>query len=608
MATETSSESTETRPSASPTAAQPTRRAAWGELLVCLAAVLAVLLSLVNLASPWEGDQPAKATQIAHAVDTGGYFQFGSAPNYYRPDLFACYYFVSSIGFRLFGGELFGFMNLLSVVFGVVAIGSAAYYQQQALGIRPVWSVLTLLSMPLVFVSFSYGNEVACGCAFYYLSLAMLTCDRRLAFYASAAPMAASVFCRPEFVFQAPFWLAAACLVGRIGQGEPPRVRHAGVLVAALAVCGVLVWAALVRAIPNPSTTFGFKNNLKLVVAYLTYTFNPTVVLLLVPGYWLLAKRHGRYALAHLLMLAPLPFYLADRFSSPKYVLMLAVFYSLPVAYLLQRASRWGRAAIVSAILVWVVAAVSPFGVFGANGGSVWYVPTADGPIPTGSYAAFFGKARAGVYQAKQRQHIAVAEALMEYNASAAPETRIIGYTPRVVYPYAELVRSRAGKPTSKGGPLFRDRDASATSLVSPRTGYLRMLWLKDEDDQRYRSWLEQGRVRGVLSDASAVFPRLVEIGEAVPEATDPDLGRRVLWIDERFGGYLVCELPSYVNEYDSLSWVPADRVGEIDLTPVYQDARFAAYEQEVEGAEYFGYVWPRRYFSFQHPGKKFKN
>ena len=174
-----------------------------------------------------------------------------------------------------------------------------------------------------------------------------------------------------------------------------------------------LLWILLVREIPESPLSFDFKTNFMLMAAFLSYPFNPSVVIIAAIGWLALWKINFRYAMVHLLLVLPLAFYFRN-LSSPKYVILFILFYGIPASLLLSRAAWYVRACGVAAILFWWVVGLSNFGVFGPGRAALWYVPTADGPIPTGGYVTFYERAREGFYQAKQEERITLTSKLAE--------------------------------------------------------------------------------------------------------------------------------------------------------------------------------------------------
>src|SRR5690606_20452971 len=101
----------------------------------------------------------------------------------------------------------------------------------------------------------------------------------------------------------------------------------------------------------------------------------------------------------------------ASNLASPKYIASLVFFVTIPAADVLARSTWRARSlALVAFASLWIVS-VSPRGISGPNQGALWYLPTVDGPCPTGSYATFYNRTRRGFYQFKQVDHIDSARA-----------------------------------------------------------------------------------------------------------------------------------------------------------------------------------------------------
>ncbi len=354
-------------------------------LAVIVGASLAIFACAVNLESPWESDQSAKAAQILEIADTNDYLLRDSLTRCYFLKLYSLYYSVSGLAYDIVGGPIFRFMNLSSILAGALLVVSTAYAIRNALGAHPLWSAAVLLSMPLVVASSTYGNEAIWALAMLALALFLATCRTSWLYYGSGVAMACAIFCRADMVFAAPFWFAWAALFRPIEEARTLLVRRMFWLAIVSGAAGGLLWILLVREIPESPLSFDFKTNFMLMAAFLSYPFNPSVVIIAAIGWLVLWKQNFRYAMVHLLLVLPLAFYFRN-LSSPKYVIVFILFYGIPASLLLSRAAWYVRACGVAAILIWWVVGLSNFGVFGPGRAALWYVPTADGPIPTGGY------------------------------------------------------------------------------------------------------------------------------------------------------------------------------------------------------------------------------
>jgi hypothetical protein len=235
-----------------------------------LLASLALFGYTVNLESPWEGDQSAKAAQIMEIADANDYLLSDSLPRCYFLKLLSLYYSVSGLVYDFVGGPIFRFMNLSSVVGGTLAVLLAAYAIRNALGVHPFWSAVVLLSMPLVVISSTYGNEAIWAVAMIALALLLATCRSPWLHYGSGAAMACAMFCRADMLFALPFWFSWLALFGPANDTRRSLTRRLIWIAIVLAATGALLWLLLVREIPEPPLSFAWKTNLMLVAAFLS--------------------------------------------------------------------------------------------------------------------------------------------------------------------------------------------------------------------------------------------------------------------------------------------------------------------------------------------------
>jgi len=72
----------------------------------------------------------------------------------------------------------------------------------------------------------------------------------------------------------------------------------------------------------------------------------------------------------------------------------------------------------------------------------------------------------------------------------------------------------------------------------------------------------------------------------------------------------MIFETPYFVADYRSTSWVPTGRAAELApaAEPIYQDDEFAAFDQPVEGATVYGYVWPAKYYRMKSPRQRHRD
>jgi hypothetical protein len=583
--------------------AESTRRA--GEYItpaVILAASLAIFAYTVNLESPWESDQSAKAAQILEIADANDYVLSDSLTRCYFLKLYSLYYSVSGLVYEIVGGPIFRFMNLSSIAAGTLLVLSTAYAIRNALDVHPLWSAAVLLSMPLVVLSSTYGNEAIWALAMLSLALFLATCRTSWLYYGSGVAMACAIFCRADMVFAAPFWLAWAALFSPFEKTRTRLMRRVFCLAAVSGAAGALLWLLLVREIPESPLSFDFKTNWVLMAAFLSYPFNPSIVIIAAIGWLAIWKLNPRYAIVHLLLVLPLVFYFRN-LSSPKYVIVFILFYAIPAALLLSRAAWYVRACGVAAILFWWVVGLSNFGIFGPDRAALWYVPTADGPIPTGGYVKFYERAREGFYQTKQQERIALTSKLAEAGQIIGSDVRVLGQYDTISEPYVRVHRRRAGQEFDPVvPPLAKEGD---TKFVMVRTGYVGLGRFAPKWVETIRAYLDKGQVRPVFADEAQAkpFPDVVEIGEQVPEGTNRALGRRIAFLQDYYQGHMAFELPEFIADYAATSWTVSPKQATDASNRIYKDDEFIGFDREESGArQLLGFPWPARIYNFRAP------
>lgn len=568
--------------------------------IVILLATLASFFFALNWTSPWESDQPAKAAQILEIVDSNDYFFSSQLKNYYRIRQLPLYYFFSSLAYKLTGGPIITFMNLTSVVMGTMTILATAYALRNALGIHPFWTAFVLLAMPLVITNSTYGNEAAFSLFFLSLAMLLATSGSMWLYYASAVAFACAIFARIDMVVVIPYWGLWALIFGPAYENRGALVRRGAMLGAVLAAACAALWLLLVRenSLVSPKFT-DWETNLLLVAAYLSYPFNPSVVLLAAIGWLLLCKNKRSYAAVHLLLLVPIVFY-AQNLASPKYVIVLTLFYAIPAAYLFARTTIPIRTAGVAAVLVWFVFGISNFGIFGPRQAALWYVPTMDGAIPSGGYINFYGLARQGFYQAKQNESVAVAKNLLASFETLGPDVRLGGDFPWISLAINRVERRRAGKDPFVPEPAIAK--TGDTKFVMVSWGVVGIDRSVVDLKGKVLKFLEQGQIRPLPPTENAAFPDVVEVGEQVPAGTNIELGKRFLFMHKYYHGYRAFHLPSFIEPYAATSWFPVNKVPQIAglPTPIYEDDHYVAFDVDVPGAEYLGLQWPARYHQFE--------
>ncbi|BBO33285.1 hypothetical protein [Lacipirellula parvula] len=584
----------------------------WRWLAVSGIALLALLSLAANPSMPWESDHATKAAQIMEIANRRDFLLSDDLPDYYRLRLFPLYYSVSGLMEYATGAEIFSLMNYTSAVWGAIAGVALAAALRRTFGVHPLWTTFVLLAMPLFVITFSYGNEISWALGLFCCSLALAARPGVASQTAAGAAVAAAVMCRLDVVLLAPFWLGWTLL---FGQGETPQAWWRRLIAPTIGflVVFAVVWMLLVRRPPvdDASATFGFNFNPLLAVAYFTYPFNPSIVLVGGIGWLFLWKLRRPYALVHLLLLIPAAYYFRH-LSTPKYIIWMLIFYGLPTAVLLQHVRRSFQAAIVAFIAIWAVFGISNYGVFGPAQASLWYVPTADGPCPIGGYVDFYRREHRGDYQSKQQAYLDQMRELVKRGHQPDDKFRVVGHWSHVALPFlgasGELgddeKRRQWEEFAASSLKLGGDLNDNGQRLLMSQTGYSDLSHTTEEFATQIRDWLGKGQVRAHLLREGELIPLWIEIGTSVPENENPDLGKRLLRFLELYQNQMVFPQQQFVGAYKSSAWVPASRVSELQATgePLYQDAEAAAFDRAVEGAELYGFPWPERYYRMKSP------
>jgi len=587
-----------------------------GRWLALSAIILIGVLSLVvNPTMPWESDQVTKAAQIVEIANRRDFLLSNDLPDYYRLHLFPLYYSLSGGVQYLVGGDAFRTMNYASAFWGAIAGVALASAFRRTFGIHPLWSTFVLLAMPMFVITFSYGNEIAWALGLFCVSLALVVRAGRASHVAAGVAVAAAVFCRIDVVLMAPFWLGWAILFAPSETNASWWRRLIAPTIGFLAMSAV-VWMLIVRQLPinDASATFGHGFNPMLVVAFLSYPFNPSVVLIAAAGWFMLWKRHYKYALVHFLLVIPTAFYFFD-LSTPKYVVWMLLFYGLPAALLLQDGRRAVQIAAVGLICIWAVVGISNFGVFGPTQASLWFVPTADGPVPIGGYLDFYRLAHRGDYQIKQQAYIDQTRHLADRGHDPASQYRIVGHWARQTLPYLGASgqlgdasrRQEWEKFSSDSVQLGGDVNDYGQSLLMSLSGYTDLSHTTDEFASQIRDWLAKGQVRAYLPEENEYIPTWIEIGPHVPAGEDLTLGNRLLGFIDHYQNQMVFPQTHFAQPHKSTSWIPRAKAGENGILspPFYQDDDVAAFDRPIEGAQIFGYPWPEKYFRMKTPKGK---
>jgi type IV secretory pathway VirB2 component (pilin) len=608
-------------------------------LIAALLVTAAVLGYAVNLSSPYQMDQGSKAAKIVYMVQHNTFFQPLAGPDFYRVKYFSLYYILSAISYAFTGGSIFGSMNVTAAIAGIIFFFSIFVALKRVYQIRYFDSCVVFLSMPVLVTTFTYGNEIAFAMAFFGASLVVLVSPWRWRYILGGGLYALSLFCRPDSVFLAPFvagwtylygaqarcmWPGATKAVNSVNSDDRavasnrlnspksasttdprPRERLQATATTALSCCVVAVayWAVFIRTAGIGETAFEWGTNLKLLAAFLTYPFCPSVVILGVVSLCILPFNRRKDVLLYLLLLVPLAYYIR-MLSSPNLVIGLSLFFGVPALIALSRVTkpllRW---AITASILFWWVVSVSPYGISGPTAGSYWFIPSAHGSLPTGAYLGFYAKARQGFYQEMYDGEIASCDRLADYLIHTKAGVFVFG---RFNYHFLSLSLVERGqfervRAAVKLDTVDLSKNTDDRPVVMVQRGYLCVDRMTQSSRQQLTQWLQAGQIKA-LDDFAGPFPELIEVGQSVAAGTNLELGGRILFMQNQFGGHGAAPSKYFLDAFKPICWLPKKQAAEMDLIAIYADSQFCALTSPIPGGKIWRLYLPSPYLRERNP------
>jgi hypothetical protein len=570
-------------------------------VLACVTAV--VLAFTVNTKLPYEQDQAAKAAKIQYLAKTNNFIHPEAGPAHYHDWMFSFYYSAMSVIYALVGGgrSILGFMNIASVCMGVVFFVAICYAINRAYRVRFLDSWIVFISIPVVILNFTYGNEVSFSLSLFAVAMAILCSSMPYRSFVAAALVAAAMFSRPDILFLTPFLAAWTALYGGSSRQARDVFRRVITLLVMVAVFCLLHWLVFLRS-PLPSHLYVANHhiNIRYHAATLTYPFCPTIVLLGLGSlvFYSVVRRQKDVLILALLAL-PLVYYWFQ-LSSPKFVISLALFYGIPAAIAISRMKPLPKVATVLAIAVWWVFSISPYGITGPDRGHLFFFPTADGRFPTGSYATFYDKVRRGWYQERYRAEYLGVKQAVHYMATSKNNTRVYGYFNGQFFELA-LIEQGSFDWSDNALPWDLESLPSGGQILMISRSYLRQETIGKEQWEKVCTWLTNGQIRPI-SDEDSPFPLVVEIGDTVPLGTDKDLGQRILFLNTYCKGHGAVESGYFSSMFYSTSWVPREAAVNLKESPLYVDGKYCCFASYVPGATLWRMPMPYMYFSERSP------
>lgn len=113
-------------------------------ILVMIITIL-ILAFTVNTRAPYEQDQPSKAAQIMVIASSNHFLNLSTVQNLYEPTFFSFYYILSSLLYKVFGGDIIRFMNIQAVICGVITAGVLYQILKMKYKVNPFISLVVLV-------------------------------------------------------------------------------------------------------------------------------------------------------------------------------------------------------------------------------------------------------------------------------------------------------------------------------------------------------------------------------------------------------------------------------------------------------------------------------
>lgn len=578
--------------------------------IALIALFTAVFLALsVNVFLPYEQDQGSKAAKIVYMVRSNTIFEPLSGPRFYKDSLFSLYYMISAIVYKAAGGNIFSVMNMLSVFMGVIFFSSLSMLLNKVIHTSyiTIWAVF--FSVPILTTTFLYGNEVAFSITFFVISLVFLSFSQtRLARFWSALFLSASVLCRADIILLVPFWVGWYLWIEGFSLSNKETIGGALEVLVSFALITILYWFIFIRRLEIPSLSFEYHTNLKLLVAYLVYPYNPTLVLLGAIGICYLILKKQRVVLFLFCLTLPFFFYL-NNLSSPKYIISLAFFWGIPALMLLNKMSGTGKIFTFACIGVWYLISITPYGINGFRDGAALFIPTADGPVPSGSYLWFYEYSSEGFYSAKYKGEMESAQEMVRYiSTKASSNVAMVGR-----FNDHFLITALAMSPYFTEIPVWMEKwnmdafpERPGIRSIMPQRAYLSVNNMSAHVREKYTAFLADGRIRGIAdaTTENTVFPSVIEIGDAVPPNSDPDLVNRLLFIYDYYAGEGIVNTSIDPKINRPTYWVHTSTVVPGDAEPIYQDDEWKCYTRILPGSQIWVTELPVVYSSEQDPNE----
>jgi hypothetical protein len=508
-------------------------------------------------------------------------------PLYFKEPQQPLYYLISYLLFPILGQDPYGAMNMVSVIMGIFFMGAVAYAIRKTFSV-PYWTTwLLFISTPMFVLTFTFSNEMAVAMCFLALALACNVAHWRFGYVLSG------FFCGLAFWAYLPIALLGPMFLGWVYftpadlSSRERMVRVVRVSVTFF-VTTMIIWSVFIMQVPRVFP-FEEESTLQYKTAVLVYGSSPGVFLisvLTVLGYFTMRLRK-----AFFLLLGLLPVLFFPGVFSHKHLFICSFAIVVPAAIAVGRSRWWLRCVLLTTIGMWFLLSISPFGVYGPVQGADIFLPTNDGPCPTGAYWGFYRNAKRGVYQEQYADEIYSAERGIDALIASNGDEKMAGnFNHHFVIPYLFRLGRQDKKTQLRIGS--RDEWPESGRFIIIRRSYIRSNGLSADMNHQMDEWLQSGKVRIVDIGDTEVFPVVIEVGHDVPENNERALGKRILFA-RHYGNYNgMVETKLISAAFNPLYWVPAGQTNNIPFSPVYSDTQFSAYTKPVPCAS----IWRLRF------------
>ncbi len=569
-------------------------------LILAIIVAFFLLLWITNFDLPYEQDEGSKAAQILLVLQNNSIGQPTAVSDIYREFEFSGYYLLSSIGYKIIGGDIYAYLNGQSLFFGALFFAAIMLLARHVYGASPWLTLLIFASIPIILITFTYGNEVALSLSLFTLSLWLTLSKEKWRYIGAVFLLTLAIFTRIDVVLWLPFWFAWTTYYAEpIGWHQNKR-KQVGITAVTLLVFILAFWIIFIRELPPQNFSFEYHTNIKLLIGFLTFPFNLSILLIGGSAFIWLLYRHWQEWGIYLWLTLPLLFYILN-LSSPKYIISLAFLFGLPSVWLLQQLQPLYKTALISLILIWWFVSITPYGLKGPTDGAFWYLPTDDGPAPTGAYFAFFQNAHSGFYQERYLPEIEGVADAIQYMSQNDEDALLLGrFNPH--FYNLELVSRQLWAEKSQY-PWVISQLPSETNdhIIMMQRSYLHLGFLEEPTKSKIRNWLENGQITAVSSDKNSPFPSLIQLGDNLSAGTDTALGQRILFMADYYGGHKTIPSTRYIPAYRSLCWLHIEEYN--GLTPArYQDNDFVAVAADIPNCIIFNATMPYIYYGEADP------